>query len=346
MPKFAVIKDPHYKFGFTNTIRRNYDQDLIDKNRQLINIMKERNINTLLIPGDVFDESYGNRWRFQAYQINKAILKEFLDNGIKIVAIPGNHDYFDGYEDSARKINIGDKEIYQYTVYGDMVNDGIITDVSFTTEHPKSIHGVIINDVFVTGIRYRSDLDIVREELSQINNKVKMLGVEKVIVMLHQNVTPKSVTHITEFTYEELATSYENIDVFLLGHYHIGYEPQQVNNKWFVNPFNFTRVNRNYETRMDKHIPEVAIVDIDDKTYDINVEQIKLKVKAFEDAFIPEYVSFLKLTKEELKKDSLDLNLESGMMSDEEIIAKVAKEHNFSDEVIQYVVDKMNSIEK
>jgi len=345
MIKFACIKDPHYKFGFSNSIRRNYNEDIFNKNKQLIQILKDERVNHLLIPGDVFDESYGNKWRFQAYQINKEILKEFLDNMIQIIAIPGNHDYFDGYEDSARLITVGDEKIYQYTVYGDMVNAEIIKDVSYTTEHPKSIHGIIINNIYITGVRYRSDLNIVRNELEEINSKVKSLGIDKVIVMLHQNVTLKSVSHITEFTYDELSREYPNIDVFLLGHYHIGYEPMKVNNTWFINPYNFTRVNRDYEVRLDEHIPEVAIIEIDND--EIKVKQIKLKVKPFKDTFIDEYREFLKLSKESFKDENIDINLDDDILnvSDEEIISIVSKKYKLNTpDVINYVTGVMNNL--
>lgn len=351
--KFAVIKDPHFRFGFTNSIRRNYDGDLVNKINQLIQILKDNNVEYLLIPGDIFDESYGNKWRFQAYQMNKEILKEISNAGIKILSIPGNHDYFDGYEDSSRKTIVGDKEaskytkpitITQYTVYGKITSDddNIIEDVAFKTGD-KVNNYQIIERTLITGVRYRSDLSIVTEELNEIHKLINELknnnSIDEAVVMLHQNVTPGEVKHITEFTYDQLANDYPNVDYFLLGHYHVGYEPTKVNNTWFINPYNFTRVNRNYEVRLNEHIPEVVIVSDKD-----NVENIKLKVKSFDEAFIPEYISFMKITNEELKKDSLDLSLDENLMKDDEIIAKVAQEHKFDTKVIDYVINKMNSV--
>ena len=339
--RFVMIKDPHFKFGFTNAIRKNYEKDLTLKLDQLVGYMKENNINTLAIPGDIFDESYSNRWKFTYFQYNVMILmKYFMNNNIKILAIPGNHDYFDGYEDICMTKGL----VKLSTVYGMMCRLNIIENVCDDVSCFANKFKIIDNTIF-TGVKYMSDLNKVREKLSIINNYKTDNG-QKLVVMLHQNVTPKSVNHITEFTYEELAKSYPNVDVFLLGHYHIGYEPMKIGNTWFINPYNFTRVNREYEVRIDKHIPQFVDINITDDG--IDVKQIDLKVRSFEDAFVDEYKSFVILSKESIKNDDIKINLDTDdtfNMSDSEIIQTVAEKYGLNDnETINYVMDVMNNL--
>lgn len=314
-----VIKDPHFKFGFRVAHRYSFEQDIEDKLQQILEYKDEHLVDSLIIPGDIFDESYENKWTFSHYARNIQILEPFFKKFKNVYTIPGNHDYFNGFESEIKR---GDNNIIEKTtMYGEFVRQGIFTNVSF----PNVVH---VDNVVITGVKYSSDLNKISSQLQKINDQYQD---KFVIVMLHQNVTPKPVKNITEFSYNGLASKYHNINVFCLGHYHIGYKTQKINNTLFINPWNLTRVTRDYEVKIDKHVPSFTHITIDDN---LNVQHtdVALQVKSFDTAFKPEYRSILELIS---KQTNVDLNIDESIinnkLSDTDIIQQILDE-NIKDE--------------
>ena len=333
-----VIKDPHFKFGFRVSHRYSFEQDIEDKLQQIIDYKNEHLIDSLIIPGDIFDESYENKWTFSHYARNIQVLEPFFKEFKNVYTIPGNHDYFNGFESEIKR---GENNIIEKTtMYGEFVRQGIFTDVAF----PSAIH---VDDVVITGVKYSSDLNKVSSQLEKIN---KLYQGKVVIVMLHQNVTPKPVKNITEFSYSGLASKYPNINVFCLGHYHIGYETQKLNNTTFINPWNLTRVTRDYEVKIDKHIPSFTHLAIDEKL-NINYKDVALQVKSFDEAFKPEYKSILELLS---KQTNVDLNIDESIinnkLSDSDIIQQILDENIKEDsrkiKILNVVKDYMEHTQK
>lgn len=271
--RFGFIKDPHLMFGFKNNIRKpKWEKHIYSKLEFIKNTLLELNIKVLIFSGDVFDRQYSKDWSFKLYLKNSGVLKEiFQDNGIMVYSVQGNHDMFDGHE------------VLEDTVFGKMVSEGILNRVSI--DNP-----IEDKDMIIYGIDYHQNHDIIKQELSVINTKAIPTpdGRKKIGVVLHSNITPDE-ERLTDFTYKQLAEDYPFIDYFLCGHYHIGYPSVKVNNSWFINPWNLTRVVRDYETRLDIHKPELVIVD---PTLE-KIDHYEIPVLPFSEAFDQEAMNLI-----------------------------------------------------
>jgi len=314
--EFVAIKDPHMKFGFRNKIRYDYEGDLTNKLQFIQSYMNNVPDGFILSTGDVFDDSYLRNWSYNHYLANVIKFEEIFKPAIQSnndinwrwASIAGNHDYFNGEE------NI-DK-----TIYGDFVKRGLI--------HHLDNQPISDKYCVVYGISYSNDHDKIRARIKEIadnHDKDKYS-----VIVLHQNVTPKNVPHITDFTYDELS-SYD-IDMFVLGHYHIGYEYKIVKDTHFINPWNLTRVSRDYEVKMDNHCPELYHINIDDAG--INVKQVEIPHKSFEECFVKEFKSILEIKRKSNDSNFAKMQLDiDTQLNDVEIIEIVSNELHVNNDV-------------
>jgi len=223
------------------------------------------------------------------------ILKEVLmDKGISIYSIQGNHDMFNGHETTDE------------TVFGKLVEDGIINHL--TLEPLK------LKDLTLFGIDYSSNENKIISKIEKISE----LDIEKKGIVLHSNITPIK-ERFTDFTYDNL--SKYNIDLFICGHYHIGFPDEKINNTLFINPWNMTRVVRDYSVKLDEHKTEMVILD----TETLETEHIELPMKKFTEAFIPEAVNLLETQNFNFftQVDFDKLKLLSNSETDEDILKNI-----------------------
>jgi len=302
--KVGVVKDPHFMFGFKNNIRApKWEQDILLKIEFIVDTLREKDIKYLLLTGDVFDKNKGSDWSFNLYITQYEFIKKYFhDKGIVLLSILGNHDMFNGYEG------------LEGTVFGKMVEDNLI---EYLTDNP-----LILEDdskkINIYGIDYSNNKDKILSKLNEINLLVDQVpGKEnKKIVVLHSNVTPNN-ERVTDFTYEQLS-NFSNIDMFILGHYHIGHEITRFNNTLFIDPWNLTRVVRDYDVKLNQHIPQLAILDFKNEDYQI----IDIPHKPYSEAFKIEAIEIIEKTKEFRFFDEVDFNklLEEGELTDSDII--------------------------
>ena len=133
MNKLIVIKDPHFSFGFQNRIRKNYEHDITEKLEFISQYATENGIQKIIFTGDVFDNHYECKWSFRQFKKNKNMLeKYFINRGLELWSIAGNHDFFHG------------QEIIENTVFGEMVEDGII---NYLTEKPLEFYPMTVYGV-------------------------------------------------------------------------------------------------------------------------------------------------------------------------------------------------------
>ena len=306
----GFIKDPHLGYGFKNRIRVDYNGDYDKKLEFIKKYSKDNQIKSIIATGDVFDNSYLQDWGHSHYIANTAKIEELTED-LDLYSIDGNHDQFSG---SPEFTWIDKNGNIKRTVYGDIVKRGLIKHIDYRTP-------VELGNCIIFGISYMNNKEDVKEALNFISEYQTDLF--KIAVM-HQNCTPNSVKNITDFTYSELC-KYE-INCFVLGHYHIGYPTMELEGSLFINPWNLFRVARDYEVKMDNHIPEMVVLKVnDDKSYEF--EHITIPHKSFEEAFVKDFReilsqkakiedghSFIKIV--DLDKMRIDL-------SDTEIIDKV-----------------------
>lgn len=324
--KFVLVKDPHFMFGFKNRIRKSgWEADIDSKINQIISHCLTNDIKYVLFTGDVSEKSRKRDWSLNQILQNKKRLRKFKTAGLMIISNMGNHDYFDGHE------AITD------TAFGDYVESGLITYVGSGTlpMYFDIADGVQLE---LNGIdHHQSDADVL-DKLQHIKDTFK--PGYKLIKMctMHSNITSKP-EQLTDFTYPQLAEF--GIDVINCGHYHLQSSEGAVSklgNTYFLNPWNLTRVARDYHVKFDEHIPEFVSGEIgySNNQATFNFEVIQLKIKPFSEAFNVEAINLLQelgKTKFDFFK-TIDLKQDAGDADDNSIITELAKEHKISKEAI------------
>ena len=338
--EFITMKDPHLSFGFQNRIRKNYEKDVLQKLEFVKGYCKEKHIKNVLFTGDVFDSSTEDKWSFKKYRKNKRVLENFKNQGLTLYSNVGNHDMFHGYEES------------NDTIFGEMVHDNILNNI---TKSP-----LIIQEenafIKIQGIDYSNENNIVHEKIRQFDEEsYPGYNVYKIAV-LHSNVTPKTVEKITDFTYKSLTEDFPDIDMFILGHYHVGYDTTIVkreNGKQviFINNWNFTRVVRDYEVELDEHTPEFEHIQIQydkiNKIFIPHIENIQIPFVPYQKAFSAKDIDILKKSKKEIFDffDNIDFEAvkDDSKKGDESLVEKIVENNGFDKESMECSLEYLNN---
>jgi predicted phosphodiesterase len=326
---YIFVKDMHLSFSFRNRIRRHgWERHIDDKLNQIIRYMKDNNITYLFTAGDIFDRSKRKDWSFSQFQANKARLQKFKDAGIVLYSNLGNHDTMDGYE------------YVQGTVFGEMVELGLINYIG--SSMPPVVFNTSRATIGLFGIDHHQSDEKVIDELHRIQ---AFPNIDIKIALMHSNITDNN-TRITDFTYNQISEF--DIDVINCGHWHL--EPdngpiQNINGTHFLNPWNMTRVMRDYNVKLDEHKPSFihgTISMIGEEPY-FKFEEIPLVVEPFSVAFQTEIINLL----QDLGKDGfqffkeIDLTQDDELNDDETILVKIAKANDISKEAVQIAKDML-----
>lgn len=273
--KVAVIKDPHFRLEFPPPVSRkdDYKETIYNKVNFIIEECRKRQVNQLIVTGDLFDKKYLKHYNSIAVKENIELLRHFKVNDIEVISIAGNHDLpynsYDNVEDS---------------LYGLVAKLGLITDISF--KH------ITIGKHQIYGVPFISNSEDLFSHLDAINTYAKsnLLG-GNIFVVLHEHFIPfdaslDDLKFTTFFRYTELM-KYKAIDGFILGHLHRGvpiarYEYKDGNSQIFINQWSLYRLARNYYSSLDLHKPELVFLDLDKK----EAETIIIPHLSFKDAFI------------------------------------------------------------
>jgi hypothetical protein len=314
--RFATMKDPHGSLGFENRIRFDFASNFLDKLKFTREYCKENQITDMIATGDIIDSSYEDKWTFKKYRLNKRAYSQYKEEGIDFHSNVGNHDLFHGLEDS------------ENTIFGEMVLDGVVNNL---TQCPI-IKEDELSKIIIQGIDYSNHEKRVLEKIQEVNDQINNKPTYKVIV-LHSNVTPDEVTNITDFTYKSLIEKFTDIDMFICGHYHVGYPTAKIkrpNGKEaiFINNWNFVRVVRDYEVELNEHTPEIEDVqinfNIDRQMFDVITKTIEVPHREYKDTFRTKAIDLLKKSKAQLfnffENISFDEIKENTKQSDEVLI--------------------------
>lgn len=334
---FIVVKDMHLMYGFRNSIRKHgWEADIDRKLDQIINYAKDNNIKHIFTTGDVFEKSNTKRWSFNQFQENKKRLLKFKNAGLILHSNAGNHDFWFGKED------------IHGTVFGEMVELGLIHYIggnqsahSFMAEEPNP------NFVNVFGIDHHQSIDVVIDKLGVFNARIQNYkeclkngecSPAVHLLLMHSNVTDQQ-TRLTDFTYNQLAEY--DFDVILCGHWHLepeGGAIQKVNGTYFINPWNLTRVARDYNVKLDEHKPSMihgSVVWVGDEPQ-FNFKEIQIEHKPFSEAFNVDVINLL----QELSKDGFNFFKEVNLEQDEDLnddaslLEAIAKAHEIGAESV------------
>jgi DNA repair exonuclease SbcCD nuclease subunit len=320
---FILIKDPHFMFGFRNNVRKHgWERDIDNKITQIIDYATTNDITNILFTGDIFEKSKKKDWSLNQLQQNKQRLKRFKTAGLTVYSNAGNHDYFDG------------RESIQGTAFGEMVELGLITYVGTDTESQSFLMGRNFkskNYVSLYGIDYHQSVDKILDNLEKISAQPDGFK----IVLMHSNITDRQ-TKLTDFTYNQLSSF--NIDIIGCGHWHLAPEGgpvQTLNGTTFLNPWNLTRVTREYHVKLDEHKPQMihgSIVKVGEE-FQTEFKEINLEVKPFSEAFNKDVINML----QELGKSNFSFfkeveldKVDEEMDDDSKILATIAEANSIS----------------
>jgi hypothetical protein len=315
-------------FGFRNNIRKHGWEKAIDhKISQIINYATENKISRVIFTGDVFEKSKKKDWSFNQLQQNKARLMRFKLAGIEVYSNLGNHDYFDGHED------------IKGTVFGEMVELKLINYMGTNSDpHIFEFKG-LPHKVILYGIDHHQSIDKILDKLEDLKHTV-FLRETAVVLTMHSNITDQQ-TRLTDFMYNQLA-EYSFIDIINCGHWHLmpeGGSIQKVNKTHFLNPWNLTRVMRDYHTKLDEHKPSfihASIIPVGDY-FDFNFKEIQLETQPFSEAFNSDIINML----QELGKDGfkffeeIDLEQDEDINDDSSLLESIAEHYNIQKESIK-----------
>lgn len=321
--EYLLIKDPHFMFGFRNNIRKHgWEKAIDDKIYQIINYAKDQGIKNIIFTGDVFEKSKRVDWSFKQFQENKYRLEMFKTAGLEVYSNLGNHDQFNG------------RETIEDTVFGEMVDLGLIHYIG--TGMSPVIFDVGPKKIGLFGIDYHNSGDRVLDELERVS---MYQGLDYKICTTHSNITTTKEI-MTDFTYNHISKF--DIDVLNCGHWHL--QPpegciQELDGTTFLNPWNLTRVSRDYNVKMDEHIPSfihVDVVFVGDNAKP-KFTEIPLKILPFSEAFNVDVINLL----QELGKEGFDffknvsLELEEDENDDDDLMKAIAEKHKISERSIE-----------
>jgi DNA repair exonuclease SbcCD nuclease subunit len=275
--KILHIKDSHFRIGLKAPISRDqkeFEEDTESKISQIEDICKKEGINFITISGDVLDVKHEKAYTFKVkdkiYNRLNKLRKSTLDK--KIYTIAGNHD-----------LPYSSRDFKNLSMYGWLVRSKVLTDI-----HGKNI--VFKKEkVTLQGVDYNKSLTDLNKEIKEIDSNLDSKLTN--LLLFHEHLLPHKDFNSNPFlgskmSYKRVLKEYKNINIFLCGHYHKGYEPYEESNRHIINGWSLFRMARDYYVVNSQHIPEVNIITINKG--DIKVERRELKVRDFNKAIITE----------------------------------------------------------
>ena len=342
--RFVTAKDPHYNFGFRDNIRFNRNEQVKEKMKFKKDYMHKNNINDLFYTGDVFDSNEIEKWSFKKYLETKKEFEKF-SKGIDIWSNMGNHDFFYGFEDSTE------------TIFEEMVDQGYL---NYLKNKPfiKELDGA---KIMIFGIDYSHDKENIIGQLKNIDDHIESDEPIYKIVIFHSNITVQE-NEFTDFTYNWLLEKFNTIDMFICGHYHLGYDTfidlnSVMRKVTIINNWNFTRVVRDYETQYDLHTPEFSDITInfnkETQSFESVVKVIKVPFVSYERAFKTKLVDLIKETTSSPKDgkfsffNEIDLTklTELGLDKDDKLLEHIGKEKKYNERIIQKALSYLNEVD-
>lgn len=206
---------------------------------------------------------------------NEKVLKE-LKNGKPMISVAGNHDQFGSSMQGFSRTSLSFLE-----------QVGLLNLV--TKENPIILKDESGFTVAITGSNYSLSMDkdkthkayIVDEKLGDFH-----------IHIVHGMLTNQSFGNLFSYTLVDDIKE-TKADLTISGHDHIGFDPVEIDGKWFVNPGSIIRLN-NGEREMNR-VPKVMMIEISKE------KGIQLKMKPLKSAKPAEEV--LSVEKKEVKKE-------------------------------------------
>ena len=267
--KFITLKDIHFRFGFKSPIGRtqDFEAQILDKIKQVVQIAKEHNIDTLILTGDSTDIKSPSSYTLSQIQANIRAFRLLREQFANIYDICGNHS-----------LPYSSIDYKQDSFYQLLCDSNLIVDLS---------GGIDKQDAYIIGIDYTPSQAQLFETMQKIDKKLSSKKAN--ILVIHEHLMPKgdTLSFGSFISYDDIVRDLKHIDYIIAGHLHRGYPTQTIKNNLgkdivIINQWNFTRLARDYYVLNQSHTPQLTIIDTQSKTH----KTIDLKCASYNDAFV------------------------------------------------------------
>lgn len=218
--KFLYITDTHIRGDNPASRKDNFTESLLEKFKEIGNIIKEKNIDYLLHGGDIFERP----------DIALSVVNRFVNiiktYNIPIFLIGGNHDMF-GFNPKTL-----DRTILRLLSTVDLLK--LLGEEIIILKKD----GITMQ---LTGQDYINDIDK-GNALEFYSPKIIEEGVDYSIHMVHGMLLDRPFIEGVNYT---LIDDIKNTkaDIILSGHYHTGFKTQIIDGKYFINPGALSRIS-------------------------------------------------------------------------------------------------------
>lgn len=311
--KFLYCTDIHLKNK--NPVNRldNYYISVLEKIKEIVQIAKDQKCGIIICGGDLFDSP----------NVGNTTVDDFMDiveeSGIPWDIVPGNHDMNSHNWEQSKGSALAH-------MFRRSINICELTELAAWSEGEDGIQ----KGYYIEGYKYYHTIeeDFIKDGLLTDSKVDFKIAVPHVFISIKPFF--KEVSHVCA---KDLKTNY---DLVLCSHFHMNFD-ETINGTRFLNTNSIGRT-----TISAQHMPEVAIIDTQTK----DVEIIKLKVaKTVDEIFDLSKYEELKGKKKDIKEflDSLKGVNFQGMNLGQQI-TKIGKENGVEDEVINYLLNKMEEV--
>ena len=264
--KFMHLGDLHIGKRVNDFLMLN-DQEYVLE--QIINIIKEENIDGVLIAGDVYDKQVP---ALEAINLFDNFLTLIAIMNVKVFFISGNHD-------SAERLSFAGRLIEKSGVYIAPMFEGNVIKHTVKDEYGNiDIYMMpYVKPIHVKKYYPDSEIDNYNDALKCVMESVEVDENNRNIIIAHQFVTGATVCESEELSIGGLenidASIFDKFDYVALGHIHGAQKVQRDTLRYSGTPlkYSFSEIN---------HKKSVTIVDIKDKKdskVDISINLKELK---------------------------------------------------------------------
>lgn len=247
--KILYFTDSHIRGNSPKNRKDDFVLTLEKKFYEILEIIKENEIDFLLHGGDLFDRpdvsvSIVSRFTKILKQIN-----------VPMYIISGNHDVYGHNPQTINRTMMG--------LLNELDILNIINEKDIKILQKDNIK------VQLTGQPYIYDIDSNENRKYYIQNKIQE-DVNYSIHMVHGMLLDKPFIKGVPYTLID-DIKHTKADITLSGHYHSGFKKTKIHGKYFVNPGSIVRISNSLR-EIDRR-PKVALIELDE---DINISFIEL----------------------------------------------------------------------
>ena len=226
------------------------DQDYILQ--QIVSILKEKEVNLLMVAGDVFDKSVAS---IEGLKLFRKFLNSLVANKITVLIISGNHD-------SSERLTFGAEFMEDKNIYFSKIYDGKVEPLKFTDEF-GSVNFYLLPFIKVSEVRHFFPEEKIEDYNDALKVAVKNLNIntsERNIIIAHQAIASAQRCDSEESVIGGLdnvsAEVFKDFDYTALGHIHT---PQKISENviYCGSPLKYSAS----EIQKDKSMPVIDILE-------------------------------------------------------------------------------------